>query len=115
MSNINILDLKHFDIPILKEDSYHPSISLTLSTLQQKGISLPRNDHVYDYSKGDFCLLYNLLRDVDWSDLQVIEDVNVCVDLFYKKMYECLDQAIPEKMVKRDIHKGSGYPVYTDG
>lgn len=51
-------------------------------------------------------MLYKLIEDVDQSDLQMTDNVNTCTCLFFEKVSECLDRAIPKRVVKRS-NRGS--------
>ncbi|KAG5862541.1 hypothetical protein JTB14_003877 [Gonioctena quinquepunctata] len=61
--------------------------------------------------KGNFTLLYQLIKDYNWSDLFECRNVDDCLDLFYKIIYSMLDQAIPKYVVKETAHKPK-YPFW---
>lgn len=114
ISNMSIANLQKCNCPILWEDDHHPSLNMTMS-ISHKNIkkdSYIKPQYVYDYSHGDFYLLYQLLSNTDWSNLQLTEDINDCTNLFYEKVISCLNQAIPKRAVKTGNHRGPEYPNY---
>ncbi|CAH2014114.1 unnamed protein product [Acanthoscelides obtectus] len=107
-----IVNIEKCEDPLLDEDPHHPALNMFILFKNKTSYVYSQPEYIYDYSKGEFYKLYNLLEDVDWSDLQKSEDVNICTDLFYGKLYGCLDQAIPKKAVNRATYNGGNYPIY---
>ncbi|CAH1980207.1 unnamed protein product [Acanthoscelides obtectus] len=109
-----IINLEHCGNPILNEDQYYPALSmiLSISIIHRLNQNNSTYEYVYDYSKGDLYLLYRLLNDVDWSELETTSNVAKCIDMFYQKVYECLDLAIPKRKIKKCTSNAQRYPIY---
>ncbi|XP_050309348.1 uncharacterized protein LOC126745517 [Anthonomus grandis grandis] len=114
LSNMQITSLEHCGNPILDEDQYHPALSMVLpiSLNHIKNHHYINYEYIYDYSMGDFYRLYTLLREVNWAELERADNVDMCTHVFYQKVYECLDLAIPRKKVKIGTRKLKSFPKY---
>lgn len=114
LSNMHICDIARCENALVAEDKYHPALNMyVLMDCQMTTMfSNSQPSFVYDYAKGDFYLLYHLLNNLDWSDLENTRDVNACVQLFYEKLYLCIEQAIPKKISKAQNNDCSKYPNF---
>ena len=102
--------------PLVRKDSYHPAISVTFDVsivLQPKNAdSIASNANSttdWDFSKGNFFLLYSLLSELDWSDLHEFDDVDGAVEYFYDRVYSCINSRVPKKKHRTSCIK---YPVW---
>ncbi|XP_050293491.1 uncharacterized protein LOC126734023 [Anthonomus grandis grandis] len=114
LSNMQLTNLEHCGNPILDEDQYHPALSMVLpiSLNHIKNHHYINYEYIYDYSIGDFYRLYTLLRELNWAELERADNVDMCTHVFYQKVYECLDLAIPRKKVKIGTRKLKSFPKY---
>ncbi|KAG5863042.1 hypothetical protein JTB14_020704 [Gonioctena quinquepunctata] len=76
--------------PLVNEDNYHPSLTINFSQLcSDKLDNKIQSNFVFDYSKGNFKLLYEMIKSNEWSCLEDINDVDCCLDAFYEQIYSC--------------------------
>lgn len=113
-SNLNIVSCLPCDSPLVPEDTYHPALVLTMQVRDRSGRKNKNKginaSYKYDYAKGNFILLYNLIKSVQWGELSAVRDVNVAFQKFYKLMYKCINEAIPKKKIVQNYkHK---YPRF---
>lgn len=97
-------------------DAYHPPLEITVPLLDispRQGRANPSNvDSRLDWNfpKGDYVLLRQLISEVSWSEVHESRDVNVAVDLFYRVVYDIFDICIPKK--RRSFKPSRRYPVW---
>ena len=112
-SNNAILDLVLSNIscrvnrelfPLVKEDSYHPSlnISLSLSDFCKKS-TFPINlaQQKYNFRKANFPLLYDMILYIDWSDLYTSNDVNESCNQLYETLYGIIEVCVPKSIIRK--------------
>lgn len=97
-------------------DSYHPPLEISIPL--KKALSSPagigpsnvdtRRD--WNFSKGNYELLYQLIADVTWESVLEAQDVNVAVDRFYNLIYGIFDTCIPRK--RRPNKPCRIYPIW---
>ncbi|KAG5886973.1 hypothetical protein JTB14_006615 [Gonioctena quinquepunctata] len=97
---------------VVTEDRYPPALCLSVQARAQAY----QNDylqpfHVYDYAKGDFHLLYNLMGEINWDPVEETNNVDTALEKFYEKMLFCIDQAIPKKQLNPNKNRCK-YPSY---
>lgn len=110
LSNMSVLHLERSKSPLVVEDKYHPALEMSLyMEINQSKQNHINQSYCYDYARGDFDLLYHLIESTDWSNMYDCVEVNDCVSVFYVKLYECIEQAIPKKCIKNKKQK---YPIY---
>lgn len=101
-----------------KRDAYHPPLDIVICP---KGASAgcllesvcPSNiDPQYDwnFSKGNYDLLYDLLSKTCWLEVFQTSDVNIAVEAFYSIIYELFDNTVPKK--RRSKGSRRRYPVW---
>lgn len=97
-------------------DEYHPPLEFTLPLAESGHTPLllePSNvdsSRDWNFKKGDFALLYQLLSEVSWREVLDSHDVNTSVGLFYHLIYGVFDLCIPRKT--RPKKPGRRYPVW---
>ena len=114
LSNMRVCDVGVVDSPLVREDVYHPALQMSvyiafMNTAESHSI---RPSHRYDYARGDFLLLYRLLVSINWIDLEGCVDVDSCVEIFYAKLYECIEQAVPRGVAGKGLGGRRKYPVF---
>ncbi|KAG5867579.1 hypothetical protein JTB14_033259 [Gonioctena quinquepunctata] len=112
ISNYNLIDIHRAENMLVAEDPHHPAIEfhVPLKDFPETKATL-KKQYAYDYRKGNFTLLYQLIKDYNRSDLFEYRNVDDCLDLFYKIIYSMLDQAIPKYVVEETAHKPK-YPFW---
>nr|CAH7766805.1 unnamed protein product [Callosobruchus chinensis] len=108
MSNYEILNVRKADATLVAEDQFHPAIEFDIILKEAEATvakEIIKKQYSYDYRKGNFMLLYQLMKFHSWSDLYNCEKVDDCLDLFYDKMYSILDLAIPKYTVNKNPQK----------
>jgi hypothetical protein len=86
------------ETPLVPEDPHHPTLLVTVCMPFSCYHHSPGPESVvskYNFRRGNFLLLYDLLKNVHWSSISQITDVDEAVDFFYRNMYECFDVCIP--------------------
>lgn len=96
LTNINGLNCTAINDPFVPIDKYHPPFLIQVSAVFYTDTA-PLNP-VYDFAKGDYYLLYALVRDFDWSVVLDSSDVNYCVDTLTQCLITSMDSAIPKKI-----------------
>ena len=99
-TNVTIHRLVRSDCPLVYEDSYHPALNLFINVKGAKGVISHKKTYIYNYAKGNFFHLYQLMSECDWSRLLTCQNVNECFKLFYDDIYRFLDDSIPRIEVK---------------
>lgn len=114
LSNMEILKLEKCENALIKEDVYHPALDITLclGVRESNCDSTIQPGYVYDYAKGNFDILYRLIRETDWSDIQQANDVNISLDLFYKKISNCIEKTVPKKQLRVFSGRAPKYPIF---
>lgn len=87
------------DNALVSVDNYHPPLEISF-LVKNYGNSLKEQElssRAYDFKRGDFTLLYHLLVNQDWSDLEKATSADASLDSFYKITNDLLSQCIPEK------------------
>lgn len=104
ISNIEISLLTKPTHTLVAEDMYHPALLFQIP-LKEKDEPFISKKYIYNYSKGNFLLLYNLIKDHSWGDLFAIADVDASLKYFYDHMYGFLDMAVPKQIIKNSGNK----------
>lgn len=87
------------DIVLTRVDEHHPPLSIVFT--HSVSINLNRQilkckSGLYNFRKADFPLLYQMLFNIDWSFLQLVEDVEECCGLLYEKIYGVFEATVPK-------------------
>jgi hypothetical protein len=91
-SNIDDLSASITSFPVVTTDKYHPPLLKFKLTLNCHHISLtPRRS----YAKGDYMLLYNVLRHSDWSCVLNENAVDAAVNNLTATVRKAVHLAIP--------------------
>ena len=111
-TNMNVESVTECMYHLVSKDPYHPALcmSLNLQQICDSETETVTKTYKYDYAKGDYFLLYNLLSNTDWSDIYNTNNVNESLDRFYNLIYHCINQAVPQKQGKLS-NKGK-FPNY---
>lgn len=85
-------------LPIVSEDSYHPSLNLIVPNAKPpKQVIFPSNTNPrYNFRKANFHKLYQDIATTDWSFIDSHDDVNKAVDDFYARIFSTLDDSVPK-------------------
>ena len=98
------------EFPLVKEDNHHPALVLQLnikSKVRKCNIKSVYNER-NNFKKANFDQLYRMFRDIDWTDLNNVCDVDEAVDMFYDRINAVLSQTVP-KMKHKPSNK---YPCW---
>lgn len=106
LSNFNI-ELTRCSSPLIKEDLYHPSLFIDASD-----ITLPPLTHApirkYKFFKGDYASINSKLNETDWETAFLNKTTDEAINLFYERIYECIDLYIPVAIT----HKNNNFPAW---
>jgi hypothetical protein len=96
-------------------DGHHPPLFICVEyKLLTPFLTLPpsniRSDRDWDFTKGDYAALYNLIKTASWTHLNCIEDPNEAVEIFNTAIYDVFNICIPKKNRKRISSRV--YPVF---
>ncbi|KAI5647019.1 phosphotyrosine interaction domain (PTB/PID) domain-containing protein [Phthorimaea operculella] len=96
-------------------DGYHPplDIKVPLGNCRITENISPSNINSatdWNFSKANFELMSQLIRDADWSPVLEARDVDLAVDNFYLIIYRIFDISVPKKARPKGIVKK--YPVW---
>ena len=87
--------------PLVREDVHHPSLFIRLalgnSVTRKLSVKNQIRPQGYNFRKGNYSKLYDLLSKVNWNCLNMYEDVDAAVDVFYNIIYSIFDDCFPEK------------------
>nr|CAI5839234.1 unnamed protein product [Callosobruchus analis] len=109
--NGNLLDLvfsnaicfvEHATDPLVYEDIHHPALIVTAKNLPvDKKNDLLYSNFVgnYNFRKANFQLLYEMIMNVNWANLESMTNVELACELLYSEIYKILDYCVPK--VKR--------------
>ncbi|VEN45057.1 unnamed protein product [Callosobruchus maculatus] len=109
--NGNLLDLvfsnaicfvEHATDPLVYEDIHHPALIVTAKYLpvDKKNDVLYSNFVCnYNFRKANFQLLYEMIMNVNWANLEIMTNVDSACELLYSEIYKILDYCVPK--VKR--------------
>lgn len=82
--------------PLVAEDLYHPALHITFEVdIKSKKFVQNRNVKRYNFRKANYIELYNSILETDWSFLNMCEDLDMAMDLFYQKVYSVFDLHVP--------------------
>lgn len=100
-----------------RRDAYHPPLDITLpiqSLMRSPSAKIdPSNVDSrcdWNFAKGDYVLLYQLLTEASWQKVFDAEDVNVAVDMFYNQIYNIFDECIPKRIRSKRV--GRRFPIW---
>lgn len=92
---------------LVEEDMHHPTLQINVSLNVDKVKDLKANlVSNYNFKKGNYPLMYELFMNVDWTELELITDINCAVDFFYQKIYSIFDICVPKAKYSKK------YPVW---
>lgn len=109
-SDLEDIVIERSKLPIVPEDPYHPALYLTFSVVKDDvRVNKFSMAYSYDYSRGNYTLLYHLLINCDWASVLNCTDIDSSVRAFYDLLYDCFDQSIP-KYKNKSISNAPKYP-----
>nr|CAI5827432.1 unnamed protein product [Callosobruchus analis] len=109
--NGNLLDLvfsnaicfvEHATDPLVYEDIHHPALIVTAKNLPvDKKNDVLYSNFVgnYNFRKANFQLLYEMIMNVNWANLESMTNVELACEFLYSEIYKILDYCVPK--VKR--------------
>lgn len=98
---------------LIDEDSHHPAL---VAIMPLSSPRLKRTEHgthgsfSWNFRKGNFVLLYQLLSEVDWRTLYMFDDVDAACDSLYEQLVSLFDCTVP----KTRFHRRT-YPPWFNG
>lgn len=99
--------------PLLEEDIHHPALVIHLPTsnfASPSDVPDTLNPYRWNFKKGNLVLLYEMLAQVDWSELLECSDVNAATDWLYDRLQQLFDLTIPRTRTQRTL-----YPPWFNG
>lgn len=92
----NKLELEKSDFSLVNENRDHPTLFCSLEFLCNYDHSKSKTFNAqYNYKKADFLKMYNMFKNIDWSNMYGLENVNHVIKLFYDQIYAVLDECVP--------------------
>nr|CAI5848397.1 unnamed protein product [Callosobruchus analis] len=94
--------VEHATDPLVYEDIHHPALIVTAKNLPvDKKNDVLYSNFVgnYNFRKTNFQLLYEMIMNVNWANLESMTNVELACELFYSEIYKILDYCVPK--VKR--------------
>lgn len=83
--------------PLVSEDVHHPALQIKYAMSTAAGDCVLNRVEQYNFAKGDYLLLYNLMKNVDWSILSSFKnDINSYTAHFYRIIWNIIDQSVPK-------------------
>lgn len=76
LENRNNCNMSRELLPLVKEDSPHPSLDIKLTFT-------------------NFLQMSELMRSESWEDVTTQNDPNKAIDMFYSKIYQIFDECVP--------------------
>lgn len=87
------VDVNISDISLVPEDPLHPSLLIQF-TLPITFYKHPAHSY-WNYAKGNYPLLYDILSARDWSEIYNLEDVDTAADLLNNIVCNAINTSIP--------------------
>lgn len=101
---------RFFD-PCIAENSHRPALQMQCNTSQKldrtKNFGVSFNK-CYSFHRANYPVLYDLISNVDWNFLELLDDAEDACTYFYGKLYSIFDRCIPTYTLK---HKNR-YPPW---
>lgn len=90
-------EVNHDELPLVKEDDYHPALNICIDLKVAKQGNFPPNREFksYNFKKANFPELYNVLSSVDWTFMRNVTSVDYALDMFYNTLYNIFDIYVP--------------------
>lgn len=93
---------------LVAADAYHPPLSVRVSLpngAPRPPPPLPPTKRLatapdWNFRKADFSALYAAVAELDWTDLLDSNIVDSAIDIFYRKLYECINTHVPLKKTR---------------
>lgn len=111
LSNVDISQVCRSSNTLVREDAYHPALEMMVNFNEERAKVGHPKLFTYNFKKGNFILLYNLLRECDWTNVLTASDVDASVEHFYNKLYFCLDASVPKYVVGKRV-SSLAYPLW---
>jgi len=87
---------------LLNEDIFHPSLIIKHKQTADKKFNHFKIENIfYNFKRTDLRLLYDGLLNINWDILKTVGNINTAVELFYHKIYLCLDEHVPQTARRR--------------
>lgn len=112
-----ILDLCFSDLPLeitrsqqtlIKEDNYHPSLSVNILDLNCKSFKEKITKRL-NFHKADYDAINNYFTNIDWLKVLSHDSIDVSVSKFYDKLSECCNLFVP---LSKSTTARSHYPAW---
>lgn len=101
IANVTVSKTDNYIVP---PDKHHPCLETVISIQKNHTNNSEIGDHKYNYSKGDYLKLYNLLKSQSWEFLDDIADVDEALQYFYSVLYSLMDECIPKSICKKHTY-----------
>ncbi|XP_063909845.1 uncharacterized protein LOC135127332 [Zophobas morio] len=100
------------DFNFVDDDVHHPSLCIVIKSVIPLDQSFPINNlEQYDFRKANFPVLYDMLYSCNWDFLDTDGSVDEICSLFYAKLHEIFDLAVPKFKIKLSTNRRQ-YPPW---
>jgi len=106
----NTVLVTHADSHIVTEDAHHPCLAIELTLNKKQFLNLPYSPSTpsLDFSRANLNALYANISTTNWEAIFPQQDVDSCIDSFYKSLNSIIVKHVPS----RRIHSKSKYPCW---
>lgn len=114
LSNFNINVSNGLDESIVSADNYHPPLLIDLLNFHQR--TNVANSSYLNFYSANYEIINEKINAIDWISILNVEDVNICLSIFYDSIKQIIDDCVPLKVkhVSRfpSWYKGNTIRVY---
>jgi hypothetical protein len=89
-----------FEDPVSKVDIHHPALSVKVNSFSNRKFLTRKKCMRLNYKKCNFADLNKEIKETDWHHMLSSDDVNLSVEIFYKKLMKLISQYTP--LIKDD-------------
>ncbi|KAG7309384.1 hypothetical protein JYU34_005343 [Plutella xylostella] len=106
-STVNMIKVYGAD-PMSRMDKHHPALAIEMPNICKPTALKPNQGKKrYNFYKSNFDKIKEELCNLDWLCILSSDDVNICLDLFYRHLYDIIKKHTP--LIRDDSHK---YPIW---
>lgn len=96
-------------------DTYHPPLDINIIVATRRRLDRLEPSNIdsntdWNFKKGNYETLYDMISKVSWHDLYQLDDPFLSTKYFYDTLYHIFNVCIPKK--RRNNYKSTRYPVW---
>lgn len=110
LSNIDLKITNGIDVPLVPSETYHPPLLINMLKFHQR-INV-ENSTYFNFYGANYELINEKIYAIDWVNALNVSDVNECVDIFYIKIKDIINEVV-QKKIKRFSRFPGWYNVAT--